>query len=143
MDKNKAERPQKILKGRVARSFRDEEGRRVYGPFKVRMQVQMSPLSVVSDTLEFLVYQETGDAAIAATSMLLKQWYVLERKPVDHYPKPVGLGAAIPISDEEFRMTWTQAEHERREVLKAGDQRDPVAVHVKPRSTRIIIPGSP
>lgn len=140
MPENKPKAALRILKGRQARSVR-EEGKRKYGPFKIRMELQMSRLAVISETLEFFVYQETGEAAIGAAGLLVRQWYCLAKIPYDGYPKPVGLGAAIPISDEEFRMTWQQAEHEGRELLKAGDQRDPVAFHVKPRNTRIIIPG--
>lgn len=133
------EKPKAILKGREARSIR-EEGKRKYGPFRIKIELQMSPLSVVSDTLEFYVYQETGEKAIMATSMLVKQWYVFAKEKFNGFPKPVGYGTAEPISDEEFRVTWTQAEHERRELLKAGDQQDPVAFHIKPRNTKIIIP---
>lgn len=131
------DKPQLILKGREARSVK-EGGKRKYGPFRIRMELQMSPLSVVSDTLEFYVYQETGERAIMAAGMLVKQWYVLAKDVPNRFPKPVGEGRAEPISDEEFRMTWTQAEHERRELLKAGDQIDPVAFHIKPRNTQII-----
>lgn len=141
MSKTNEPKPRLIKRGREARSIR-EEGKRKYGPFKIRMELQMSRLAVVSDTLEFFVYQETGDAAIRATSMLLRQWYCLARIPYDGYPKPVGYGAAIPISDEEFRKTWQQAERENRELLKAGDQQDPVAFHIKPRNTRLILPGT-
>ncbi len=137
-ENQRPEKPQLIKSGRVARSIK-EEGKRRYGPFRIKMEMQMSPLSVISDTLEFYVYQETGEAAIAVASMLIKQWYGMQRKPRDGYPKPVNYGMAIPISDEEFRKTWQQAEHERRELEKAGDQQDPVAFHIRPRNTKIIV----
>jgi hypothetical protein len=138
----KPERPrQAILQGRQARAQKDAEGRRELGPFKIRLQVQMSKLSVVSDTLEFFTYQSTGENAVSAASMLLKKWYILHKKVFDGFPKPNGLGAAIPISDQEFRMTWQQAEHEGRELEKAGDQADPVAFHIRPRNTTIITLG--
>lgn len=141
MGKPQENKPRLIKKGREARSIR-EEGKRKYGPFKIRIELQMSRLAVVSDTLEFFVYQETGDAAIQVVSMLIKQWYCLNKIPYDGYPKPVGYGAAVPISDEEFRMVWKQADREGRELLKAGDQNDPVAFHIKPRNTTIIVPGT-
>lgn len=137
-DASKPSRPRLVKSGREARSYY-EEGKRKYGPFRIKLEVQMSPLAVVSDTLEFYVYQETGEAAIAAAGMLLRQWYCMRRIPYDGYPKPVGHGYALPISDEEYRMTWQQAEHNGREMEKAGDQKDPVAFHVRPRNTSTII----
>ena len=127
-----------IKSGRQARRFRDEEDRRVYGPWKVRMEVQMSKLSVVSDTLEFFVYQATGDMAVDRAGYLLKAWYVARRIPFTGYPKPVGFGAAIPCSDEEFRKTWQQAVNSGWEIERAGVQDDPVAFHIKPKSKIII-----
>ncbi len=138
---DKKEDPQKILQGRQARAQRDETGQRKYGPFKIRLQVQMSPLSVISETLEFFTYQATGEQAVHVASMLLKKWYILAKPKPDNFPKPNGLGVAVPISDEEFRMTWQQAEHEGRELEKAGDQGDPVAFHIRPRNTKIITLG--
>lgn len=131
------DKPRLLTQGRVVRSIKENDQRK-YGPFRIKVELQMSPLSVVSDTLEFYVYQETGEAAIMAASRLIRQWYEAERQPRDGYPKPVGSGYAIPVSDEEFRMTWTQAQHEGRNLLLAGDQKDPVAFHIKPRNTRII-----
>ena len=133
---------QAILKGRQARALRDGEGRRLMGPFKIRLQVQMSKLAVISETLEFFSYQTTGENAVSAASMMLKKWYILHKPVYDGFPKPNGIGAAIPISDQEFRMTWQQAEHEGRELEKAGDQQDPVAFHVRPRNTTVITLGN-
>lgn len=138
MSERAPEQPRQIKRGREARSIH-ENGQRKYGPFRVKMELQMSPLSVVSDTIEFYIYQETGENAIRVASMLVKQLYCLERKPFDGYPKPVGMGMALPISDEEFRMIWQQAEHQGRELEKMGDQRDPVAFHIRPRNTKTII----
>ena len=127
-----------IKSGRVARAVRDEGGRRVYGPFRVLLEVQLSPLAATSDTYEFFIYQSTGNKVIEAVQMLLKNWCQNRRKPYDGYPKPVGEGAAIPISDEEYRKIWQQAENSRRPMEKAGDQADPVAFFIHPSSTRII-----
>lgn len=138
--KNQPEsKPVKILKGREARSIR-EEGKRKYGPFRIRLEVQMSRLAISNDTLEFFCYQETGEKALQAVSWMLNHLYVETKLPFDGYPKPNGKGYALPISDEEFRMTWQQARDQGRELELMGDQRDPVAFHIRPRNTKIIIP---
>lgn len=138
-------KPKLIKRGKDARSV-FENGKRKYGPFRIKIELQMSPLSVVSDTLEFYVYQETGEKALQTLNGnqgLITQWYRLDRQPYDGFPKPAtgSQGYAIPISDEEFTMTWRQAEREGREVLKAGNQVDPMAFHIRPRNTRVIITG--
>lgn len=128
-----------LRSGREARAFRDDKNRRVYGPFCVEMEVQMSPLAVTSDTLKFYVYQETGDAAIDRAGYFLQMWYVADNPARNGFPKPVGQGRATPISDQEYRMTWQQAVQENKEVLRANDQQDPLGFHIRPTS-RIILP---
>lgn len=129
-----------VKSGRKARAFHDEQGRRVYGPFRIRLEVQLSPLAVTSDTFEFWIYQASGEAAIDRAGFLLRAWHVVKRIPFTGWPKPVGHGMAIPTSDEEFRMTWKQAVAEGKEVLRAGVQDDPVAFHIKPTG-KVIFTG--
>jgi hypothetical protein len=129
-----------ITSGRRARSYRLENGARRFGPWRVEMEVQLSPLSITSDTLVFYLYKEDGDGAVERAGAMLENLYRRAKSVPDGYPKPTGLGTAKTITDQEFRLTWLQAEKERSRLYKNGDKSDPVAFHVYPQSRTIITP---
>lgn len=129
-----------ITSGRRARSYRLDNGARRFGPWRVTMEVQLSPLAITSDTYEFYLYKEDGDGAVERAGAMLTAIY--QPKAQGGYPKPVGLGTAGPISDQEFRLIRLQAEKERRQMDVYGEKQDPVAFHIRPKSLTIITPRS-
>jgi hypothetical protein len=134
--------------GAKARSWVDDAKVRLYVPWKVTMEVQLSPLLITTDTLDFYMYAESGEVATKVASRMLQLWQQGERNPQDGYPKPAGKGnnkgiaLARQIADKEFTSTWKQAENEGKEVRKAMAQDDPTGFHIKPKSTIIYVPGT-
>lgn len=131
-----------ITSGRRARNYKDEDGKRRFGAWRVSMEVQLSPLSITSDTFEFYLYKgaSDGDGAIERAGAMLEHMYRKAKPQPDGFPKPTGMGTAEAISDQQFRLTWQQAEKEGRRMTKVGDPIDPVAFHIKPKTNLIITP---
>lgn len=137
-----------VRTGAKARSFVDNSGVRLYVPWKVTMEVQLSPMLITTDALDFYVYAESGEVATKVASRMLQLWQTGERVPQDGYPKPAGKGnnkgiaLARQIPDKEFTATWKQAVNEGKEVRRAMSQDDPTGFHIKPKTTTIYVPGT-
>jgi len=130
-----------VRTGAQARSFVDDDKVRLYVPWKVTVEVQLSPLLVTTDTLDFYLYAENGEVASKVAARMLQLWQMGERVPRDGYPKPAGKGKnkgislARQIADKEFTSTWQQALNEGKELRRVWVDNDPVAFHIKQAKT--------
>lgn len=134
--------------GDKARSWVDDDKVRLYVPWKVTMEVQLSPLLITTDTLDFYMYAENGEVATKVASCMLQKWQQGERDPMDGYPKPAGKGKnagialARQIADKEFSSIWEQAVNTGKDVRYETVKEDPIGFHIKPKSTIIYVPPS-
>jgi hypothetical protein len=129
--------------GDKARSFIDRAGVRLYVPFRVTYEVQLSPLSITTDVLEFYLYAENAAVASQVAGKMLVLYCVKERRPVNGYPKPLNGGQATSqqIPDKEFTSIWKQAANQGKKVYKAMSKTDPVGFHIQYKPTTIYVPG--
>ena len=141
----KAIRPElRVTTGDKARSFVDKAGVRLFVPFRVTYEVQLSPLSITTDILEFYLYAESGAVASQVAGKMLVLYCVKERRPINGYPKPLngGKATAQQIADKEFTSIWKQAASQGKKVFKAMSKTDPVGFHIQYKPTTIHVPGS-
>lgn len=129
--------------GAKARSFIDQAGIRLYVPFRVTYEVQLTPLSITSDTLEFYLYAENAAVASRVAGRMVVLYCVKERRPIDGYPKPVNGGRATTqqINDKEFTSTWQQAVNQGKKVFRAMNQKDPTGFHIQYNPTTVYVPS--
>lgn len=129
-----------ITSATMAKRQFDGDGKRVFGPFRVHLDVQMSPLSVSSDTLVFHVYQQVPDNVMKiVTNVMLNRFYRQRLGLEGGWPKPAGEGRLEVITDRDYELTLQQAESAGHRIFTIGDPEDPTAFHVEPKS-RIIVP---
>ncbi len=125
----------------LVRTFLDEQGRRRFVPFRVDLDVQLTPSSTTTDTLPFFLYQENAKVASRVAYNCFLKWYKVDKRlgPRD-WPKPTNKGITIPITDKEYAMRLEQARRHPDTLRMAGDKSDPVAFHEMVLGTRIILP---
>jgi hypothetical protein len=126
--------------GEEARKLARPDGHRMFLPFRITLEVQLSPLSLTSDKLEFFLYQERAEFAIERAMALLKTWYVQRKEIPNGFPKPTGRGQASRLKDGEFRRIFRSARERGKTVYHMGEANDPVAFHIKPAG-RIFVPA--
>lgn len=118
-------------------------GERKFFPYRVTLEVQLSPMAITSETLVFYLYQENAEMAINRSYLMLKQFHQKERVPEDGFPKPVHHGEANRIEDKEFLSIYRSAFERGKTVRACGNQRDPVGFAIMTPS-KIILPfGKP
>jgi hypothetical protein len=133
-----------VRTGAKARSFVDNAGTRLFLPYRVTYETQMTPEAATTQHLAFYLYAQDQAEAVKVAGKMVVLWQVSERRPVDGYPKPVdkGQASAEQISDKEFLSDLQQARNEGLELRCAHDPQDPTGFHIKPKITTIYVPAT-
>lgn len=116
--------------GKLARTMRAQNGSRLFHPFRVELEVQLSELALTSDTLTFYLYQENPEMAVNRAHFMMQQFYQFKGGQKSRFPRPVNEGRAYRIEDSEFLSIFRTARASGRNVRTAGSDEDPVAFEI-------------
>lgn len=137
-----------IISGTDARNYRNADGSRRMGPYRVWMPVLMSPLSINHDVLEICLYGTDAKDVISKASGLLKRFYRSGKTVASPgHPKPLGEATLEVLEPDErdrsFAALYRDAQREAAagdyELKALGPKDDPTAFHLKKTASRIIV----
>lgn len=119
-----------IHSARVAKLQKTVDGKRIFGPFHIKIEVQFTPLNETSETLDFYLYQRGPQEAVdVVVKLLLPEFYTRRLKLSPPWPRPVGTAKAATMKDAEFAALLKSMRAGNGVVLTKGEVADPTAFH--------------